>query len=307
MNIKNNSNIAAGIDIGSNSIRLIIAEVEDNKIKHIVYQEKATTRLATDINKTGIIANEPFNKSINVLANFKKILEKYNIMKLKTVATSAVREAKNGRAFLNAAKNIGIDISVISGDEEGMLEYLGVCSSFDVGDHPLILDVGGGSSEIIYMDDDKQLYTESHKIGVVKMADMFGFKEENYEVLDKCKVYIKDFFNNILIPGNIKNFIATAGTATTLVAIDMEMTEYDYTKVNGYKIKAERVLEILYDIYSTPYEKRLEIKGMDKGREDLIIPGILIILEILNKTNLDTITVSDFGLREGAVVRAAGL
>ena len=304
MSTKKN-NIAAGIDIGSNSIRLIIAEVENNKIKNIIYQEKATTRLAANINKTGILQEEPFNKSINVLAGFRKALNKYNVEKIKTVATSAVREAANGKEFINAAKNSGIEISIISGKEEGMLEYLGVCSGFDAGRQPLILDVGGGSSEIIYMQDNNELHTESHKIGVVKMADMFGFQKSSTEILEKCSAYIKEFFKDVTIPNNIQNFIATAGTATTLAAIDMEMTEYDYNKVNGYKITKEKVIEILNKVYSTPYNKRLEIKGMDKGREDLIIPGILIILEILKKTNLNIITVSDFGLREGAVVRAA--
>ena len=299
------NNIAAGIDIGSNSIRLIIAEVENNKIKNIIYQEKATTRLAANINKTGILQEEPFNKSINVLAGFRKALNKYNVEKIKTVATSAVREAANGKEFINAAKNSGIEISIISGKEEGMLEYLGVCSGFDAGRQPLILDVGGGSSEIIYMQDNNELHTESHKIGVVKMADMFDFQKSSTEILEKCSAYIKEFFKDVTIPNNIQNFIATAGTATTLAAIDMEMTEYDYNKVNGYKITKEKVIEILNKVYSTPYNKRLEIKGMDKGREDLIIPGILIILEILKKTNLNIITVSDFGLREGAVVRAA--
>ncbi len=304
MSTKKN-NIAAGIDIGSNSIRLIIAEVENNKIKNIIYQEKATTRLAANINKTGILAEEPFNKSINVLAGFRKALNKYNVEKIKTVATSAVREAANGKEFINAAKNSGIEISIISGKEEGMLEYLGVCSGFDAGRQPLILDVGGGSSEIIYMQDNNELHTESHKIGVVKMADMFDFQKSSTEILEKFSAYIKEFFKDVTIPNNIQNFIATAGTATTLAAIDMEMTEYDYNKVNGYKITKEKVIEILNKVYSTPYNKRLEIKGMDKGREDLIIPGILIILEILKKTNLNIITVSDFGLREGAVVRAA--
>lgn len=305
MSTKNN-NIAAGIDIGSNSIRLIIAEVENNKIKNIIYQEKATTRLATNINKTGILAEEPFKKSIDVLAGFRKALDKYNVTKIKTVATSAVREARNCEDFIKAAKNAGIEISIISGKEEGMLEYLGVCSGFDAGSHPLILDVGGGSSEIIYMQENNELHTESHKIGVVKMADMFDFQSGSNEMIEKCRTYIKDFFKNVTIPDNIQSFIATAGTATTLAAIDMKMTEYDFNKVNGYKITKEKVIEILNKVYSTPYNKRLEIKGMDKGREDLIIPGILIILEILNKTNINIITVSDFGLREGAVVRAAG-
>ena len=298
MNTKKEDKIAAGIDIGSNSIRLLIAEVENNKIKNIIYQQKATTRLATNIDKTSMLAKEPFENSINVLADFKASLERYGVKNVITVATSAVREAKNGGEFIDAAKKIGIEISIISGNEEGLLEYMGVCSGLDLNSNPLILDVGGGSSEVIYKLENNDIHTESHKIGVVKMAD-------NTDNLEKCQLYINDFFKNVTIPNNIENFIATAGTATTLAAIDMQMTEYDYTKVNGYTLHINNINHILHRIYNTPYNKRIDIKGMDKGREDLIIPGILIILEILNKTSLDNIMVSDFGLREGAVVRAA--
>lgn len=305
MSTKKVNNIAAGIDIGSNSIRLLIAEVENNKIKDIIYQEKATTRLATNIDKTSILAEEPFNNSINVLANFKKAIDKYNINNVLTVATSAVREAKNGNDFIKAAKDVGIEISIISGNEEGMLEYLGVCSGLNVDTQPLILDVGGGSSEIIYKTSNNEVHTESHKIGVVKMADMFDFKSSNNNSLEDCQKYIKEFFKDVVIPDNIETFITTAGTATTLAAIDMKMTEYDYKKVNGYKLHINKVKETLSKVYNTPYAERINITGMDKGREDLIIPGIIIILEILSKTSLEYITVSDFGLREGAVVRAA--
>lgn len=305
MSTKKVNNIAAGIDIGSNSIRLLIAEVENNKIKDIIYQEKATTRLATNIDKTSMLAEEPFNNSINVLANFKKAIDKYNINNILTVATSAVREAKNGNDFIKAAKDVGIEISIISGNEEGMLEYLGVCSGLNVDTQPLILDVGGGSSEIIYKTSNNEVHTESHKIGVVKMADMFDFKSNNNNSLEDCQKYIKEFFKDVVIPDNIETFITTAGTATTLAAIDMKMTEYDYKKVNGYKLHINKVKETLSKVYNTPYAERINITGMDKGREDLIIPGIIIILEILSKTSLEYITVSDFGLREGAVVRAA--
>lgn len=305
MNIKKTGNIAAGIDIGSNSIRLLIAEVENNKIKNIIYQEKATTRLATNIDKTSMLAEEPFKNSINVLTGFKKAIDKYNIKNVVTVATSAVREAKNSSDFINAARDIGIEISIISGDEEGMLEYLGVCSGLNINTQPLILDVGGGSSEIIYKTNDNKIHTESHKIGVVKMADMFDFKSSDESRIEECRHYIKEFFKNVIIPENIETFITTAGTATTLAAIDMKMTEYDYKKVNGYKLHINTVKEILNKVYHTPFSERIHITGMDKGREDLIIPGIIIILEILSKTSLEYITVSDFGLREGAVVRAA--
>lgn len=304
MSIKNKVT-AAGIDIGSNSVRLLIAEVADNKIENIVYQEKATTRLASNISATGCLGEEQFNLTIDVLKNFKKAIDKYNVTKIMAVATSAVREAKNGIDFINEASKVGINISIISGIEEGILEYNGVCAGLDIKNNPVIVDVGGGSTEIIFKQDNGSISAESFKIGVVKMADMFDFAETTIENIEPCRNYVHDYFKKVTIPDNIEQFIATAGTATTIAAIDLGMKEYDWQKINGYVIKKDRIKEILYNTAKIPYKERINIVGMDKGREDLIIPGALIFLEILEKTNLQDITVSDFGLREGAVVRAA--
>lgn len=304
MSIKNKIT-AAGIDIGSNSVRLLIAEVADNKIENIIHQEKATTRLASNISTTGCLGEEQFKLTIDVLKNFKKAIDEYNVSKVMAVATSAVREAKNGIDFINEASKAGINISIISGSEEGLLEYNGVCAGLDIKNNPVIVDVGGGSTEIIYKQDNGNINAESFKIGVVKMADMFDFAKTTTENIEPCMKYVHDYFKKVTIPNNIEQFIATAGTATTMAAIDLGMKEYDWQKINGYVIKKDRIKEILYNTAKIPYEERINIVGMDKGREDLIIPGALIFLEILEKTNLQNITVSDFGLREGAVVRAA--
>lgn len=304
MSIKNKIT-AAGIDIGSNSVRLLIAEVADNKIENIIHQEKATTRLASNISITGCLGEEQFKLTIDVLKNFKKAIDEYNVSKVMAVATSAVREAKNGIDFIKEASKAGINISIISGSEEGLLEYNGVCAGLDIKNNPVIVDVGGGSTEIIYKQDNGNINAESFKIGVVKMADMFDFAKTTTENIEPCMKYVHDYFKKVTIPNNIEQFIATAGTATTMAAIDLGMKEYDWQKINGYVIKKDRIKEILYNTAKIPYEERINIVGMDKGREDLIIPGALIFLEILEKTNLQNITVSDFGLREGAVVRAA--
>ena len=303
MNIKNN-NIAAGIDIGSNSVRLLIALVEDNKIKEIIYQEKATTRLASNISSTGELDQTPYNKTINVLMNFKKQIDKYKVSNVFAVATSAIREAKNGVDFINDAKSIGINISIISGLEEGELEYLGVNAGLPNMEKPLIVDVGGGSTEVIYLDDNNEIIAESFKIGVVKLADQFDFVNTTTESIEPCINFISNIFKDLYIPNNIKNFIVTAGTATTIAAISQKMTDYDWTKINGFVISVKEFEELLLKIANTPFNDRINIPGMDAGREDLIIPGSLVILEILKKANCEKIIVSDFGLREGAVVKA---
>ncbi|MDE7170168.1 MAG: hypothetical protein K2N67_08225, partial [Mucispirillum sp.] len=302
---RNNSTIVAGIDIGSNSIRLLISSVKDYKIENIIYQEKATARLASNINKTGRLDVSRIDAAIEALKSFKKAIDKYKVDKVKAVATSAIREAENGGDFIQKALEAGIKVDIISGIEEGIMEYNGVKAGLEIDDSVLITDVGGGSTEIIRLNDDKTIHAESYKIGVVKTADMFDFKNNAVKSIELCKDYVKNFFSPQNIIKNPNMFIATAGTATTLAAIDMDMTRYDWTKINGYKMNIDKIENIMLRIANTDYDKRILINGMDKGREDLILPGIIIILEIMRKADVKIMTVSDFGLREGVVVTAA--
>lgn len=302
---RNNNTIVAGIDIGSNSIRLLIASVKDYKIENIIYQEKATARLASNINKTGRLDASRIDAAIEALKSFKKAIDKYKVDKVKAVATSAIREAENGGDFIQKALEAGIKVDIISGIDEGIMEYNGVKAGLEIDDSVLITDVGGGSTEIISLNDDKTIHAESYKIGVVKTADMFDFKNNAVKSIELCKDYVKNFFSAQNIIKNPNMFIATAGTATTLAAIDMDMTRYDWTKINGYKMNIDKIENIMLRIANTDYDKRILINGMDKGREDLILPGIIIILEVMRKADVKIMTVSDFGLREGVVVTAA--
>lgn len=305
-NIKSNRTVtAAGIDIGSNSIRMLIATVEKGMIKEMLASERATTRLASGIKSTGRLCRESFGMSVDVLKNFKKLLDKFGVKKVKALATSAVREAENGRDFISAVRNIGIPVEIITGIEEANLVYTGVSTGLDTGNAPLIFDIGGGSTEFISARNGKVVFAESYKIGVVKLADQFDMKNSAPENIGPCSDFVSDFFKGMKLPENCERLIATAGTATTIAAIDMGMDKYDWRRVNGYTVKKDTIKAFLQKIASVPYEKRIEITGMEKGREDLVIPGMIIILEIMGKSGFDRITVSDFGLREGAVVAAS--
>ena len=302
----NNPSVAVGIDIGSNSIRMLIAKVHNGKIIEMLASERATTRLASGIKTTGLLSEKSLNASLDVLNNFKQIIDKFSADKIKAFATSAVREAKNGNTFIDEVRKIGIPIEIISGITEANLVYKGVNTGLDIGEYPLIFDTGGGSTEFIAAQNGDIIFAESYKIGVVKLVDQFDMKDNALSSIPSCKDFVSNFFKDIVLPKNCATLIATAGTATTVAAIHMKMKQYDWRLINGYKVNKIDIERLLYQIASTPYSERIKIPGMEKGREDLIIPGIIIILEIMSKTGFQELTISDFGLREGAVVFAAG-
>ena len=305
-NIKsNNPIIAAGIDIGSNSIRMLVAKVSSGKIIEMLASERATTRLASGIKSSGILSESSFNLSIDTLKHFKSVIDKFKVSKIKAFATSAVREASNGIEFINAVKEIGIPVEIISGTTEANLVYRGVCTGLDIGQKPLIFDTGGGSTEFISAENGKIIFAESYKIGVVKLVDQFDMKNHAVENIPACKAFVEDFFKNLTLPENCQCLIATAGTATTVAAIKLKMKQYDWRRVNGFTVHKDDIEDLLFKVASTPYNKRIDILGMEKGREDLVIPGMIIILHIMEKSGFENIIISDFGLREGAVVSAA--
>ncbi|KAA0256907.1 Ppx/GppA family phosphatase [Deferribacter autotrophicus] len=297
---------AAGIDIGTNTIRLIIADIKDSKIDRIIYQDRKITRLGEGIIHTNELDEQAILRTILALKTFKETIDHFFINKYYAVATSAVREAKNGNKFIKLCNEIGLNVDIIDGNEEAKLIYLGVTSSLDIDNkNPLIFDIGGGSTEFILNKDDKINY-KSIKLGVVKLADEINFFDIiTDEVIEKTNSIIENKLNEIPFLKEADTLIATAGTPTTLAAIDLELEDYDYRKVHGYELTKEEILNIFEKLRSMTSKERKEIKGLEEGREDLIIPGTLIILKIMELTGCEKLIVSDFGLREGIVIHAA--
>ncbi|WP_273264856.1 hypothetical protein [Flexistipes sinusarabici] len=300
--------LAAGVDIGSNSFRLIIADVKDDKILKIVHEERTITRLAEGLIETGRLKKENIDHSVEVLSSFRKKINEFGVNKFKFVATSAVREAENASEFLDNLAKKGIYISVIDGKYEGLLTFKGVNAAIDItGKNVLIFDIGGGSTELIFVDNGKVKTVESTELGVVKLSNLYDFKKiVDGKTIAKVESNVKKVLGNFYFSKEaVQKAAATAGTATTVAAIDMGLKDYDYRKVNGYTIDISKIKSILKELAGMPFEKRTSVTGLEKGREDLIIGGIIIMLSILEIVGTNKVTISDFGVREGIVIAAA--
>lgn len=299
----------ASIDIGTNTVRLLIGELSGGIVKKLLI-ERRITRLGEGFKKNGgTMIQSAMDRTLKALIEFKRVLEDYGVEQTRAVATSVVRESDNGNAFKKRVKSeAGIDIEIISGEEEAEITVMGVLGSVHIPTSDcIIFDIGGGSTEYILVRENHIKCLKSLPIGVVYLTEKYLTDNiSNDSELTVITQYIdsvleaelKDFeirdLNNLTLVG-------TAGTPTTLAAIEQKLVPYDPQKVNGFvlsKSTVERILEMLSKM--TPRE-RLNVPGLEEGREDLIIAGTLTVLSTFSRFSKDRLIVSDGGLLEGGL------
>lgn len=294
----------ASIDIGTNTIRLLIAMYDKNlgKLKPL-RRERIVTRLGDSFIVTGYLKDEAIERTISGLAVFKSIVEEEGCDRIIAVATSCVRESANGREFVRLVKErLGIDVIVVDGNKEAYLTYLGIKKGLDIQGSILMFDIGGGSTEYIYSTDG-QVKTLSIPIGVVKLRDTFM---QNDPPTEKEISEMREFIDSqIAVVEQFKcrldSLIGTAGTVTTLAAIKLNLEKYDPEIIHGVSVSYDEIVSIFDMLKVLPAKERLKIKGMEEGREDLIIPGILITLSTCDILGCREVVVSEWGILEGIV------
>ncbi len=305
------------IDVGSNTLRLLIGCIVNNKlIRSASY--RSVTRLGKGLLSNHELNNESIDKSINSLLEFKKICEQFGVKKVFAVGTSALRDSKNTDTFLKKAKSItDIDIEVISGDKEAELTLKGVLSNFnDKGvenykNKILIIDIGGGSTEWIFYTNNN-IRKGSLPLGAIKLYENFITKEPpNIAELKQFKEYLHSQIITTGLQGNYNlsdiKFVATGGTPTTLAAIDMGLSKYNGDKINMHKIDRPTLQAIFERLIKTPLIERNKIIGLEPNRTDIIITGTLILQGFMEFFNFQELIVSDYGLLEGLLLTKADI
>ncbi len=300
--------ILAGIDIGTNTLRLLIADVKGKYSFKEIRSERRITRLGEGLIENGRLMPSAEERTIFVLKEFGEILKGYPVEALAAVATSAVREAENGREFVDKIKvETDFDVEVISGEEEARRTFLGVVAGLNNKNGSLlIIDIGGGSTEFIVSRNAEVLNTISTGMGVVKLTEEFiksdPVSDRELEGLrNAIEKEVKGLKDSLNSPANAA-FVGTAGTITTLAAIDQNLTLYNPLRINNYVIKKKSVDRIFDNLKSMTIEERLNMPALEKGREDLIIAGTAIVLSVMEKFGFSEMTVCDYGLREGIVI-----
>ncbi|CUT00536.1 Ppx/GppA phosphatase family protein [Candidatus Chrysopegis kryptomonas] len=296
----------ASIDIGTNTLLLLIADVKDGKIIPL-HNSQIIARLGKNVEASGLIQKEAFDKVLNALIEFKKISEKFGVEKIFAIGTSALRDAKNRDDFLNFIKEkTGIEIKVISGEEEAKLTYLGAVSGLDekfLNQKISVIDIGGGSTEVILGLGFEIKKFISLNIGTVRITEKFlKHSPPLDEEINNAKFYIQNEFEKV------KNFefegstlVGVAATVTTIASYSLKLETYNGERVNGYVMGIETIEEIYKTFRNLSVAEIRKIPQISKGREDVIFAGVLILLEFMRKFNFNSIIASDRGVRYGVI------
>lgn len=307
--------ILAGIDIGTNTLRLLIAEVGPGSFREII-SDRRITRLGQKLDQSGMVSSDAVERSLKALVEFQAQIQRQGACHVSAIGTSALRNAANSAAFVDRAKKeTGLVIRVITGEEEARLTLLGVAQSLSEGGpthskslltSALVIDVGGGSTEIIITHPHHKPAIASLPLGAVYLTDQFIKHDPPLtEELAKLRRRVVDELDNqtgTIQPDPTTLFIGTAGTITTLAAIDQGLAVYDPRRIHGAMLTIDFVDGIVLKLGALSLDARKSMLGLEPGRGDIILAGAIVVQEIMHRFQYTSMLVSDRGLREGIVL-----
>ncbi len=296
----------AVIDMGSNSIRLMIAAVEQGHLNH-VEKHLEMTRLGAGVNETNRLSEKSMADTVEAIIKFKEMAQVEKAIVLGAFATSAVRDAQNGHEFgQRVLQETGIAVNIISGADEAELGFKGVCKGLDKdlqNQRFVIIDIGGGSTELIVGEKSRILYRKSFNVGVVRMT---GKHIATDPIADtEVKAMAQDI-KGILAEGieAVKALSPTAaigigGTATTFGTLDLKMAVYDREKIHNAQVSLKNLEEETELLEKLSVEEKRQLVGLMPKRADVIYAGGVILRHILSELNLNGLYVSDYDNLEG--------
>jgi len=279
----------AAVDLGTNTTRLLVAAVEDGGIEEL-HRETRITRLGEGVDERGRLLPVPIARVRNVLSDYRRTAESLGAERTLLVATSAVRDADNGEAFLGEIEwSYGFDTRLLSGPDEAALMRRGLGPT-EPG--TLLVDIGGGSTELVLDDFDTSL-----PLGSVRFTERHG---EDVAVLESAA---RELLPELAPVGAV----GVAGTITTLAALDLGLPEYDRKRVHGHVLTREGAAAQLDRLAALPLEERRRVPALEPERAPVIVAGAAILVAILDRYDLVGIRVSERGLLHGAALAAAEL
>jgi exopolyphosphatase/guanosine-5'-triphosphate,3'-diphosphate pyrophosphatase len=300
----------ASIDIGSQTIRLLIADVFPDGHLVPVARNHAVIRLGEGMLNSGIIKDASIARAVACIAHFIQQAQKLHPAGIYAVATACVRSAKNSDIFLNAVCNhTGVKPIVLTGQEEALTALAGArCCISSIPESMIVLDIGGGSTELVSIRNTNVIQTVSIPLGVIELTERYLHHDPLFPsditrlqctIQSTCKLHG-------LLEGSWKNhamLLGTAGTVTTLAAMDLRMTEYSGDLINGHILTVQRLKQLYKSLLCKSSAERSRIPGLEPDRSTVIISGTAIVLEIMQALALDVLQVSDAGVLEGILIQ----
>ncbi|MEA2455753.1 MAG: exopolyphosphatase / guanosine-5-triphosphate,3-diphosphate pyrophosphatase [Thermoleophilaceae bacterium] len=298
------------IDIGTNSTRLLVAEVEDGRVTELE-RRTTVTRLGEGLEATGRLSKAAVARVSDALADYSEAIDRLGADRVVAVATSAMRDAENGPEFRDEIlRRFGIEARTISGDEEARLTFLGATAGRDPGAETLVIDIGGGSTEYVtgHPGADPDFHV-STRMGSVRHTERHLHSDPPTE--SELAALAEDARSIVEsdVPADVRERvdagIAVAGTATSLAAIDQQLDPYDPDKVHGYRLPRGSCERLVAQLAALTVEERRQVTGLHPDRAPTIVAGAVILLESIRAFGLDEIEVSENDILQGAALVAS--
>lgn len=301
----------AVVDIGTNSTRLLIADVAPDGALTELYRESIVTRLGDRVDATGRLQDEAIERVLETLAHYRALIDEHGATATTAVLTSAVRDAANGAAFTARVRDdYGLDARTIGGDEEASLTFAGATSErADDGEQTVVVDIGGGSTEFVIGRDATVGFHVSTQAGVVRQterhlrsdpprpADVAALRAEFAQIIAaNVPARVRD---------EVSKAIAVAGTATSCASIELGLEPYDPSKVHGHTLTRTTTEQILERLLPLGNDERREVRGLHPDRAPTILAGVAMLLEVFSSFGLDRVEVSEHDILRGAALALA--
>jgi exopolyphosphatase/guanosine-5'-triphosphate,3'-diphosphate pyrophosphatase len=296
--------------MGTNSTRLLVADVEDGRVREIE-RRSTVTRLGRGVDTSGQLAMEAIEDVCAAVAAYIDLYEERGAERVVAIATSAVRDASNGDMFLaELRERFALDARILGGAEEARLTYLGACAERRPHDETLVVDIGGGSTELVTGDTSEVDFYASLQAGTVRHTERH-VKHDPPEAseLEALAKDVTALIDEALVGAPLTRAsagIGVAGTPTSLAAIEQELDPYDPELVHGYKLKLESIQRMCSELSAMPLSERLQVTGLHEGRAPTIVAGIVILICVMRAFGLSEIEVSEHDILWGAALEAAG-
>jgi exopolyphosphatase/guanosine-5'-triphosphate,3'-diphosphate pyrophosphatase len=305
----------AVLDVGTNTTRLYVAEVNDGAISKEITRVSTVTRLGAGVDASGRLAQDPLEREFAALTEYRARLDLMPVDRAVAVLTSAVRDAANGQQLADTiTARFGIEAHIVSGDQEAQMTYLGATSELDRGrsdaEHPiLVVDIGGGSTELVIGHGDHLDFHVSTQAGVVRQADRhITHDPPTAAELDATAADVRAILEAAVPPEHrtgVSRALAVAGTPTALAAIAQGLEPYDPKRVHGYRVTAAERDEIFARLRTLTLAELQHVRGLHPARANVILPGIVILVEVMRLFDLEAVEASEHDILRGAALTYA--
>jgi exopolyphosphatase/guanosine-5'-triphosphate,3'-diphosphate pyrophosphatase len=296
--------VVAAVDCGTNSTRLLVSEGGTRTVERLM----RITRLGQGVDATGSLAPDAVDRTLDVLREFRQVMDRHGVERVRMTATSAARDAANREDFFAAAEEVlGVRPELLTGDQEARLSFLGATAQLDPDEGPfLVVDIGGGSTEFAVGTSEPEGVL-SIDIGCVRLTEKFihhdpPAPEELSQVISVTKDYLEDVAREMPAAAEAKRFVGLAGTVSTVAAVEQGLDEYDTERIHHFVLTHDAAEDVFRTLATEKRADRIHNPGLEEARADVIVAGTAILVSVMRFFEFDECLVSEADILDGLVL-----